>query len=381
MKKVLSLFMAVVMLASCLSVSMSAYALDISQIKTGILSDASDLPCDSQWREYNGKLGVDRDFYKITVAQTGKLNVKIEAYSFLEATLSSADLATDYFTVFSLASSQPETVFRNQVISAGTYYLSVQCSGRYKINATFGGNCYENPQKLSAGTEVTGASTEADSGWWYVINVPSDALYTFNTASYGSADITIYNDELTAIIDQAVYSGSSANPSLSTKNIYLIKGKYYIKVNSDGKYKLSWYKLTQANCSHSYTHQYVKATYIAKGYQLHTCTVCGYSYKDSYTAKKILSAPSVRSIKKGSKQITVSINRSFNATGYQIQYSTSNKFTGKTVKTVTTKDTTKKIKKLKGRKKYYVRVRAYKKVSGKTVYSSWTEVQSIITKK
>lgn len=44
------------------------------------------------------------------------------------------------------------------------------------------------------------------------------------------------------------------------------------------------------------------------------------------------------------------------------------------------KTTKNKVKKLKAKKKYYVRVRTYKTVKGKKVYSSWSKVKSIKTK-
>jgi len=37
-------------------------------------------------------------------------------------------------------------------------------------------------------------------------------------------------------------------------------------------------------------------------------------------------------------------------------------------------------KKLSSKKKYYVRIRAYKKSGGKTYYSSWSSAKSIKTK-
>ena len=73
-------------------------------------------------------------------------------------------------------------------------------------------------------------------------------------------------------------------------------------------------------------------------------------------------------------------------TGYQVQYSTSNKF--KKAKTVTiskNKTTSKSVGKLSAKKKYYVRVRTYKtvKVNGKKVilYSGWSKTKSVTTKK
>lgn len=70
-------------------------------------------------------------------------------------------------------------------------------------------------------------------------------------------------------------------------------------------------------------------------------------------------------------------------TGYQVQYSTSKKFAKKNTKTVkvkkakTTKAT---VKKLKGKKKYYVRVRTYKTVKKKNYYSKWSAKYSVTTK-
>lgn len=382
MKRFLSAVLSAVIAVTCLTAPLGSYALDLGSVSASRVAEAVYLACDGQWKEFTGKSGADRDYYKITVDRTGKLNIKVQSYSFLEATLSSADLTKDYFTLFTMGSSAgSETAYRNQVITAGTYYLSVSSTGLYKINASFGGNCYENPQELAAGSQVNGVSTETDGGWWYVLNVGKDAVYTFNTVAYGTADITLYNADLTATYDNVISSGTASSPVKTRKNISLPKGKYYIKVDSDGNYSLSWYRLTKDNCVHSYTAQYVKATYTSKGYRLYTCSECGNTYKDSYTAKKKLSAPSIRSLKKGSRKLSVSVNRSFNSTGTQIQYSTNSKFSGKSTKTVTTKDTSKTIKNLKGGAKYYVRVRAYKKVDGKTVYSSWSTAQSVTVKR
>ena len=74
--------------------------------------------------------------------------------------------------------------------------------------------------------------------------------------------------------------------------------------------------------------------------------------------------------------------------GYEIQYSTSSKFTKKTTKTVkVTKNSTtsKKITKLKAKKKYYVRIRTYQtvKVGKKStkIYSGWSKAKTATTKK
>lgn len=70
-------------------------------------------------------------------------------------------------------------------------------------------------------------------------------------------------------------------------------------------------------------------------------------------------------------------------TGYQLQYSTSKKFTKKTTGTKTVKKSSKTnitIGKLKSGKKYYVRIRTYRTVNGTKYYSEWSKSKKITTK-
>lgn len=70
------------------------------------------------------------------------------------------------------------------------------------------------------------------------------------------------------------------------------------------------------------------------------------------------------------------------ASGYQLQYATSSKFTNtKTVTAASCRTTSKKVTKLRAKKKYYVRIRTYKTVSGKKYYSAWSSVRTVTTKK
>ena len=69
-------------------------------------------------------------------------------------------------------------------------------------------------------------------------------------------------------------------------------------------------------------------------------------------------------------------------TGYQIQYSTDKKFKKNTKKITIAKakTTSKTIKKLKSKKKYYVRIRTYQKVGKTKNYSKWSKVKTVKTK-
>ena len=91
---------------------------------------------------------------------------------------------------------------------------------------------------------------------------------------------------------------------------------------------------------------------------------------------------SPKTVKSAKKAVSVEWKKVGGVKGYQIQVATDKKFK-KNKKTVTIKKqkTTKTtVKKLKAKKKYYVRVRTYKIVNGKKVYSSWSKVKSVKTK-
>lgn len=124
--------------------------------------------------------------------------------------------------------------------------------------------------------------------------------------------------------------------------------------------------------------QEVKPTYFTAGKTAsYKCEDCGTIItKSKAVAKK---AVTLSKVSAGKKSFKATFKKADKATGYQVQYSTNSKF--KSAKAYKTKKTTATVKKLKAKKKYYVRVRAYKTVKGKTVYSSWSKVKTITTKK
>lgn len=114
------------------------------------------------------------------------------------------------------------------------------------------------------------------------------------------------------------------------------------------------------------------------------------TFKGKYTGTKTLSftivpkTTSISSLNALSKGFTAKWKKqATQTTGYQIQIATNSKFT-KGVKTYkVTKNTTvsKKITKLTGAKKYYVRIRTYKTVSKTDYYSDWSAAKYVTTKK
>lgn len=148
----------------------------------------------------------------------------------------------------------------------------------------------------------------------------------------------------------------------------------YYKTGS-GKWKTVKTKKTSAT---------VKKLKTGTTYKFKVVAVAGkYNSKDSSTVSgstkpATVTLKDLRSKKK--KEIVVEWKKVSGVTGYEVQYSTSKKFTKKTTKTATIKKqkTVKTIiKKLKSKKKYYVKVRAYKTVNGTKIYGAYSKTKTI----
>lgn len=159
---------------------------------------------------------------------------------------------------------------------------------------------------------------------------------------------------------------------------FVMGGKSVEAANYAAINGIAYYDMTKG-CPHAYVVTTVPATVFAKGKKISTCPLCGNTITKSIKKKTF----KLSSLKAAKKALTVKAAAQAEMKGYQVQYSTSKKFTKKTTKTVkvaTKKKLNKKIKGLKSGKKYYVRVRAYKMNGKKTVYSAWTAKKSVKVK-
>ena len=182
------------------------------------------------------------------------------------------------------------------------------------------------------------------------------------------------NPQIENIIDPTcTENGSYDRVTRCTVCGEVLKSKSYLLGKTDGH-----------TASPAVKENVVKATYAKGGsYDLVTrCADCGKVLDKVHktTAKLTVNAPVLSSVKnvKG-KKATVAWKKASSVSGYQVQYATSSSF--KSAKSVKTTASSKTISKLSKNKKYYVRVRSYKVVSGKTYYSSWSKVKTVTIKK
>lgn len=206
---------------------------------------------------------------------------------------------------------------------------------------------------IGSGGHVTNATIYAPYGSYAVKYAKK------NNIRYSINDYPLSEGKISGLKASYSYTGKAVKPSVTLK--------------LDGK---TLKKGTDYTVSYKNNKKIGKATITIKGKG-------DYSGKVTRTFKIVpkketvskLTSPKARTIKVVWKKDT-------QVTGYQIQYAKNSKFTsGMKIVTIKKKTTvSKNITKLVKNKKYYVRVRSYKKVNGKTYYGKWSKTKSVTCK-
>ena len=153
------------------------------------------------------------------------------------------------------------------------------------------------------------------------------------------------------------YSGKAKNPTITVKDA---AGKTI----SSSNYTVSYATTRKSIGTHKVT-----------------VTFKGSKYEGSLSVKFVINpkAPSIRSASNLVKGVKVTWKPVSGIAGYQIQLSTNKSFKNSKIISASKTATSKKITGLSTgtvSKKYYVRVRTYKKVSGNWYYSDWSSAKS-----
>ena len=372
-------------------------------------------------KKYIGCISLNdsKDSYKFTTSKSGKVNVQINAYKNRNI---GWELYNEKGECLHSRTEEYNNVTENIVvntdlyISAGTYYLvfidrsywvgvSTRCKYDFILNYTSseetfiektGGinNTLATASGISVGSSIKGQLSIDDNKDFYrfsltakqAVRIGLDGNFSNNNVS-----MALYDYQGNTIYSEEAIKNYQTNKITYRKAIKLNAGTYYIAVLENeyygtkypGFYSLNLLKLTQSNCPHDYDTKTYYGTYFERGYDLHCCSICGKKYKNNFTAKQKLNKPYFYTglVVGGKKSIKASWSEIQEASGYQLQYSRKGNMKG--AKTITIKGknkTTKTIKKLQKRKKYYVRVRAYKKKGKKMAYSAWSDKKKAKTK-
>ncbi len=148
----------------------------------------------------------------------------------------------------------------------------------------------------------------------------------------------------------------------------------------DWVHNSSEYVYFNIDCAHEFLEEVVSPTFDREGYTQYTCTKCGDSYIDNYTAKLTLSKVTNFKVKSlTSTNVTLQWNKNANASGYEIeQYKDSKWVKIATVdKNSTVRYTVKGLK--AGTAGYQFRIKAYRNESSGKVYSGYSATVKVNT--
>ena len=116
------------------------------------------------------------------------------------------------------------------------------------------------------------------------------------------------------------------------------------------------------------------------------CTICGEEENEDFDDEDEEPVPparaNIKKLQSKKKTVIVQWGTVGDASGYQVQLSTDKKFrkNKKSFSIGNQKASKKTVKKLKAKKKYFVRVRAFKVVDGEKIYGNWSKIRNIKTK-
>lgn len=391
MKKVISLFLALIVMVSAVTgVGISAYAdtkyyVDMKVAKTNIenlknyviKNGLTDSGTGDKFFRYENSYG-----YVYEIAYVNNSGV-LEFDAFFG---DSYNYVTMYYNYYNL---NPEVQIVLNSDSAAATSVTFDCTEYYfqnlvfNVDKSFGNMSYSDIQEMS------NLYLQAAIGGW-------DSCLAYNTP------YRLYHIGFNALCDHKLattYDPASFNRDgfkldychtcgYNVQTDYAAIGKVSLSNTSytfDGKVKTPAVTVKDNNgqiidsSNYSVTYQSGRKN---PGKYYVTVTFINGVYTGSQTLSFTINpkATSIKSVSAKSKAFKVSWNKQDKqTTGYQIQYATNSKFT-KNKKTVTiskNKTTSTTVSKLKAKKTYYVRVRTYKTVNGTKVYSSWSKPKSV----
>ena len=185
--------------------------------------------------------------------------------------------------------------------------------------------------------------------------------------------VSVNGKEYTASGKGAVKLINADGTLVTTADALKAEGTYNIVVTATGYNKTL--EFTYTNKSDTTATKPSEATTATKPAATTTATQPTTAAKT--TTKKVTVKKQTAKVKAGKKKLTVTWKKDKNVSGYQIQVATKKNFKGAKTYTVKSYKTYKKvIKKLKAKKKYFVKVRAYKTVGKSKVYGAYSAVRS-----
>ena len=192
---------------------------------------------------------------------------------------------------------------------------------------------------------------------YYSITTPktSDYVVTFTASNSKYASIELYDETL----DNVAYKYNDKGNTVILECLLKANKTYYFQPYNDGIVSIS---VGEVGSSRDALQQQYASSVAAQKAALAKSTA----------PKKV----AIKSLKAGKKSMLVKWKKVKGISGYELQYGLNKSFTkGQKIIKVKKTKISRKITKLTSKKKYYVRIRAYKSITGGTIYGNWSKVK------
>ena len=233
---------------------------------------------------------------------------------------------------------------------------------------------------LKVGQKVEILGTDSATGWY---KIKYNNGYGYVSNKYLKIDSS--NQQSTTLSKPTVKASSSSYNSnkLSWNKVKGASGYEVLRATSKtGTYKLV--KTITSGSTVSYTDKSLATGttyyYKVRAYRTVDKKKVYSSYSSVVSAKPVLKTPSVK-LTSGSKKATIKWEKISGASGYEVYRATSKSGKYSKIKTITKNSTVSYVNSsLTKNKTYYYKVRAYRTVNGKKIYSSYSVAKSVKVK-
>lgn len=289
---------------------------------------------------------------------------------------------TYYYKIRAVMTADGETVY-----SSDSAVVSAKPLGKtYTIKATASSGGKANGGAVKKGNEKITLTAVPNAGYYFTgwkengKKVSSSQTYTFKVEK----DCTLKAEfSKLSVPSLTVASANAASIKLNWKKITGATGyEVYRAASKNGKYK----KTATISKTTTYTDKklttgkayYYKVRAVASG----TAKTTYSNYSSIKNTKPVPGAPTGFKASAGSKSVKLSWKKVSGTTGYEVYRAAGKNGKYEKVKTISKTSTVTYIdKRLTAKKNYYYKIRSYKTISGKKVYSSFSTIKSAKTKK
>ncbi len=390
---------------------------------------------------YKGQIAEndEKDFYQFSIPASGKVTAQVTSYlNWTSWRIYGADATPIYENTSNRRDDTTGRYYESRALylTKGTYFFELDgggSTGNYNFTLRYASsgesftetgngtnNSIETASAISMGKTYKGQVARNDEKDFYRFSASAGKLALRMISDAYSVGWYIYDQNGNKVESGSLYRDDSSQKGNLQKTISLpSSGVYYLCIErygyDGGDYSFSVSKYTTKITARSYTKTYgAPSFYIeATASDDETLTFSSSNSKvasvDAYSGWTTIGNPGKATITiraqgtNASKNITVTVKpqkaaltkikpgkrslkatwkRDAKATGYEVVVAQNSKFTkGKKTAVISkNKSTAKTFKKLKSKKAYYVKVRAYKK-SGKTkIYGAYSKVKKVKVK-